>query len=280
VKVEAADVVAAAAAAEVEVNIPVAVLGAAGRMGRTVCEAVLGDPDLDLVAAVDPNLAGTRLSEMLGGQPTDLEVTADLATVAAAGAAVTVDFTDAAAAKTNLEWLASEAINAVVGTTGFAPADFEQISGWFDRSGCIIAPNFAISAVLMMRFAELAAPYFESAEVIELHHEAKVDAPSGTAAATVDRIVAASDDWLADPTTHETIAGTRGGSKGGVHVHSVRLRGLVAHQEVILGATGQSLTIRQDSYDRTSFMPGVILAVKAVSDGVGLTVGLDELLGI
>ena len=200
---------------------------------------------------------------------------AAISTATAAAAAAAAD-----AARQNLAWLASQGVHAVVGTTGMTAADLEQIASAFDRSNCIIAPNFAISAVLMMRFAELAAPYFESAEVIELHHEAKVDAPSGTAMATVERMAAASGEWLPDPTTQYTIDGARGGSRDGIHIHSVRLKGLVAHQEVILGAAGQSLTIRQDSYDRTSFMPGVIMAVKAVGERRGLTLGLDALLEI
>ena len=260
--------------------LPVAVLGAGGRMGRAVCEAVLDDADLELAAAVDPNAIGAAVGELVGRQGVELSISGDLSAVTDAGASVAVDFTHADAARQNLAWLASQGVHAVVGTTGMTAADLEQIAAAFDRSNCIIAPNFAISAVLMMRFAELAAPYFESAEVIELHHEAKVDAPSGTAMATVERMAAASGEWLPDPTTQYTIDGARGGSRDGIHVHSVRLKGLVAHQEVILGAAGQSLTIRQDSYDRTSFMPGVIMAVKAVGERRGLTLGLDALLEI
>ena len=169
----------------------------------------------------------------------------------------------------------------MVGTTGFTDDDFETIRAQFTTSNCVIAPNFAIGAVLMMHFAALAAPWFETAEIIELHHDAKVDAPSGTAMLTAERIAAASDRWAPDPTTTEVVEGARGGrSPGGIPIHSVRLRGLVAHQEVLFGTTGQSLTIRHDSYDRSSFMPGVLLAVKAVADRPGLTVGLDPLLGI
>src|SRR4029450_13427144 len=151
----------------------------------------------------------------------------------------------------------------------------------FSKSNCLVAPNFAIGAVLMMRFAELAAPWFETAEVIELHHDEKLDAPSGTAVRTVERMAQGSDAWGADPPRTETITGARGAAgPGGIHVHSVRLAGLVAHQEVLLGTTGQSLSIRHDSYDRTSFMPGVVLAVKAVQDRPGLTLGLDPLLDL
>lgn len=249
-------------------------------MGRTVCEAVLDDPELELVAAVDPNFGGATVAELTGRQGVHIVVSDDLTAVTGAKASVAVDFTHADAARANLAWLASHGVHAVVGTTGFSEHDLDEIATEFVESNCILAPNFAISAVLMMRFAELAAPFFESAEVIELHHESKVDAPSGTAVSTVDRMAAASDRWLPDPTTQHSIEGARGGSKDGIHVHSVRLRGLVAHQEVLLGAMGQSLMIRQDSYDRSSFMPGVIMAVKAVGDRSGLTVGLDALLEI
>jgi 4-hydroxy-tetrahydrodipicolinate reductase len=168
----------------------------------------------------------------------------------------------------------------VVGTTGFTEDDYDQLRKEFTDSNCIVAPNFAIGAVLMMHFAELAAPYFEAAEVIELHHDQKIDAPSGTAMLTAERMAKASDDWIEDPTRHEAVDGARGVRTGPIPVHSVRLTGLIAHQEVLLGTTGQSLTIRHDSYDRTSFMPGVLLAVKRVADTPGVTIGLDSLLGL
>jgi len=202
---------------------------------------------------------------------------------AAAGADVVVDFTVAEAARDNLVWLAEQKIHAVVGTTGFTDSDIERFRAAFtaaDRA-CIIAPNFAISAVLMMRFAELAAPYFDTAEVIELHHDAKIDAPSGTARLTVEKMAAASGSWAPDPTEHEMLAGVRGAEgHAGIRVHAVRMRGMVAHHEVILGAEGQTLTIRQDSTDRTSFMPGVLAAVKAAPDRSGLIIGLDALLDV
>jgi 4-hydroxy-tetrahydrodipicolinate reductase len=196
---------------------------------------------------------------------------------------VAVDFTVVDAARDNVNWCADHGVHAVVGTTGFSSADLDGFRERFAASdaNAVIAPNFAIGAVLMIRFAELAAPYFESAEVIELHHDQKVDAPSGTAMLTVERMATASDEWAADPTTTTVVDGARGGvGAGGIHVHSVRLRGLVAHEEVLLGTTGQSLSIRHDSYDRTSFMPGVLLAVKAVGERPGLTIGLDPLLGL
>jgi 4-hydroxy-tetrahydrodipicolinate reductase len=168
-----------------------------------------------------------------------------------------------------------------VGTSGLTAADYEELATRFTRSNCFVAPNFAIGAVLMMRFAELAAPYFETAEILELHHDQKVDAPSGTAMMTAERMAAASDTWAKDPTKKEIVKGARGGTgPGGIHLHSVRLRGLVAHQEVLLGTTGQNLSIRHDSYDRASFMPGVALAVKKVAERPGLTVGLDALLDL
>jgi 4-hydroxy-tetrahydrodipicolinate reductase len=197
------------------------------------------------------------------------------------GVDVVVDFTVLAGARGNLAWAAENGVHAVVGTTGFSAEDHAALRKAFTTSNCVIAPNFAIGAVLMMRFAELAAPWFETAEIIELHHNAKVDAPSGTAMLTVQRMAQASSDWAEDPTRTLTLPGARG-AKGPaeIPVHSVRLRGLVAHQEVLLGTTGQSLTIRHDSYDRESFMPGVLLAVKAVADRPGLTIGLDALLGL
>jgi 4-hydroxy-tetrahydrodipicolinate reductase len=203
--------------------------------------------------------------------------------LADAGAEVAIDFTVVDAARDNIVWCAEHGVHAVVGTTGFGAEDIDRFRAGFEASSAnaVIAPNFAIGAVLMIRFAEMAAPYFETAEVIELHHDQKIDAPSGTAMLTVERMAAASDDWAPDPTTKTVVAGARGGEgASGIRVHSVRLRGLVAHEEVLLGTTGQSLTIRHDSYDRTSFMPGVLLAVRAVRDRPGLTIGLDPLLGL
>jgi 4-hydroxy-tetrahydrodipicolinate reductase len=167
-----------------------------------------------------------------------------------------------------------------VGTTGLDDDDLATVAASFTSSSCLVAANFAIGAVLLMRFAAEAAPYFETAEIIELHHDAKIDAPSGTATATAARMAAASATWAPDPTQHEVVAGARGGSgPGGIRIHSVRMRGMVAHQEVILGSTGQTLTLRHDSLDRTSFMPGVVLAVKSVAQlPPGVTVGLDAVL--
>jgi 4-hydroxy-tetrahydrodipicolinate reductase len=258
----------------------VGVFGAGGRMGTTVCRTIEADPDLELVAAIDPFHAGIDLRQVAGVQ-SDLHVAPDAAALQATRADVAVDFTHIDAARANLRWCAEHGVHAVVGTTGFTDADFERIGSAFTNSNCFIAPNFAIGAVLMMRFAELAAPWFDSVEVIELHHDEKIDAPSGTAMATAERVAQASAEWAPDPTTAEVLQGARGGrGAADIRIHSVRLRGLVAHQEVLFGTTGQSLVVRHDSFDRASFMPGVLLAVKAVPGRPGLTVGLDALLGV
>jgi 4-hydroxy-tetrahydrodipicolinate reductase len=259
-------------------TLRVGVFGAGGRMGSTVCRAVADDPDLELVAAVDPHHAGIDLRQV-AGLDSDLAIVPDASGLEAADAQVAVDFTRIDAARANLAWCADHGVHAVVGTSGFTDADLARFQAAFVASNCLIAPNFAIGAVLMMRFAELAAPWFETAEIIELHHDSKIDAPSGTAMATAERMAAASADWAPDPTTEAVLPGARGASgPAGIPVHSVRLRGLVAHQQVLLGTTGQTLTLRHDSYDRSSFMPGVLLAVKEVGSRPGLTMGLDSLL--
>jgi 4-hydroxy-tetrahydrodipicolinate reductase len=261
-------------------TIRVGVFGAGGRMGSTVCEAVAGDPDLELVTAVDPFHAGLDLHQVTGVD-LPVQVTADPEGLTADDVDVVVDFTQLDAARQNLEWAAAHGVHAVVGTSGFTDDDVEGLRRSFTSSNCVVVPNFAIGAVLMIRFAELAAPYFDSAEIIELHHDQKIDAPSGTAMHTAERMAAASDDWAPDPTKSEVLGGARGGrSPSGIPIHSVRLRGMVAHQEVLLGTTGQSLTIRHDSYDRSSFMPGVLIAVKRVADHPGVTVGLESLLDL
>ncbi|MFP5377219.1 MAG: 4-hydroxy-tetrahydrodipicolinate reductase [Acidimicrobiia bacterium] len=261
--------------------IRVGVFGAGGRMGSTVCRAVADDPRLELVAAVDPHHRGIDLRQVIGEGGAGIQISGDAGALSAAGADVAVDFTEASAARWNLRWCAANRVHAVVGTTGLGDDDLEEIRRAFvDGVNCVVAPNFAIGAVLMMRFAEMASPWFETAEIVELHHDSKLDAPSGTALLTARRMAAASDEWAAEPTRDEVVAGARGGDAAGIRVHSVRLRGLVAHQEVLLGTTGQSLTIRHDSFDRSSFMPGVLLAVKAVAERPGLTVGLDALLGL
>ena len=250
-------------------------------MGSTVCQAVTDDPELDLVAAVDPYHVGLDLQHAAKVSGAELQIAADAGALADAGAEVAVDFTHVDAARKNLEWTAANGVHAVVGTTGFTDRDYERIAGAFDESNCVIAPNFAIGAVLMMRFAEMASPFFDSAEVVELHHDDKLDAPSGTAMMTAERMAEASATWAPDPTENELVEGARGGrGPADIRVHAVRLRGLVAHQEVLFGTAGQSLTIRHDSYDRSSFMPGVVMATKAVVDRPGLTVGLEAILGL
>ncbi|MFT7600976.1 MAG: 4-hydroxy-tetrahydrodipicolinate reductase [Acidimicrobiales bacterium] len=258
-------------------GIRVAVFGAGGRMGTAVCEAVVSDADLDLVAAIDPGCVGQRIS---AGE-TELTVSDDLDELQRSDAEVIIDFTHIDAARETLSYCAELGIHAVVGTSGFTEADNEHLAASFTASNCLIAPNFAIGAVLMMRFAEMAAPFFETAEIIELHHDGKVDAPSGTAVSTLERMAAASSEWAPDPVVTNTIPGARGATgPGGIQVHSVRMRGMVAHQEVLLGTTGQTLTVRHDSYDRLSFMPGVVMAAKRIADVPGLTIGLDGVLGI
>ena len=251
--------------------IRVGVVGACGRMGATVCDAIVAADGLELVAVVDTEGAGRPVH--------GLTVAQELKALADAHAHVVVDFTVASAARVTLPWLALHGMHAVVGTTGFSDDDIASFRKAFSGSNCLIAANFAIGAVLMMKFAEQAAPFFETAEIIEFHHNDKSDAPSGTAAATAQRMAAASDTWAADPTKHEVIVGARGGQgPAGIRVHSVRMVGMTASQEVILGTSGQTLVIRHDSNDRVSFMPGVVLACREVSGRVGLTMGIDSLL--
>jgi 4-hydroxy-tetrahydrodipicolinate reductase len=251
--------------------IRVGVVGAAGKMGSTVCDAVAAADGLELAAAVD--LVGG------GSSVHGLTIASELKALADAQCTVVVDFTVAGAARTTLPWLALHGMHAVVGTTGFSDDDLQAFSKAFTGSNCLIAANFAIGAVLMMKFAEMAAPHFETAEIIEYHHNAKADAPSGTAMATAQRMAAASSDWAPDPTQHEVLPGARGGvGPGGIRIHGVRMSGMTASQEVILGTDGQTLVIRHDSNDRISFMPGVVLACRKIADSPGLTMGIDSLL--
>lgn len=230
-------------------------------MGQEVCRTIEADPATELVATVDL------------GDSLDLLVEHEVDVV--------VDFTVLDVARETLHFAAANGIHAVVGTTGFSDEDLAGFRAAFTSSNALIAPNFAIGAVLMIRMAELAAPHFETAEIIEYHHNAKVDAPSGTATHTAERMAAASDEWADDPTKHEVYPGARGGvGPAGIRVHGVRMVGAVANQEVILGTTGQTLTIRHDTVDRTSFMPGVLVGVKRVADFEGVTIGLDTYLGL
>jgi len=254
--------------------VRVGVIGANGRMGSAVCDAVRAADGLELVAAID----ATMRDEATAGDGVTLG--RELRLLAAAGCEVVVDFSVAEATRAALPFLAMHGIHAVVGTTGLNDDDLESARAAFAASSanCLIAANFAISAVLMMRLAAMAAPHFDTAEIIELHHDGKVDAPSGTALATAERMRPPASGWSTDP-TESGLSGARGAvGPGGIPIHSVRMRGMIAHQEVILGTMGQTLTIRQDSYDRTSFMPGVVLACRRIAEFSGLTLGLDDLL--
>ena len=247
-------------------KIKVAVLGAKGRMGSEACSAVVKSVDLELVASIDV------------GDSLDLLVSS--------GAQVVVDFTHPDAVMGNLEYAISHGVNVVVGTTGFDAAKLEQIQGWLAAKpgvGALIAPNFGLGAVLMMQFAAKAARYFESVEIIELHHPNKADAPSGTATRTAELITEARAAAKRPPmpdATSASLDGARGALVGDVHVHAVRLRGLVAHQEVILGDLGETLSIRHDSIDRSGFMPGVLLGIRSVVNTPGLTFGLEHFLDL
>ena len=245
--------------------IRVGVLGAKGRMGSQVCSTIESADDLMLTAQVD---LGDSLDVL-------------------AGADVVVDFTHPGVVMDNLRWCVEHGIASVAGTSGFGDSRLGEVAGWLDarpEARVLVVPNFSVGAVLMMRFAELAAPFFESAEVIELHHAGKADAPSGTAGRTASIISAARAAARSEPMPDATVTaadGARGAEVDGVRVHSVRLAGLVAHQEVLLGGHGELLTIRHDSLDRASFMPGVLLAVRGIGGlPPGLTVGLDGLLGL
>ncbi len=242
--------------------IRVGVCGATGRMGAQTVQAISEDPGTELVGGIDSQGSVSQLLD--------------------AGAEVVVDFTVAEAARATLAELARHGVHAVVGTSGLDADDHANLRAAFVSSHCLISPNFAIGAALMVRFAAMASRYFDTAEVIEMHHNAKVDAPSGTALLTAAEMAAASDDWAADPTKSEAPAGARGGSgPGGIPIHSVRLRGLVAHQQVMLGGPGETLVIRHDTIDRSCFMPGVLAATKQiVGMEPGVTVGLGEFLGI
>ncbi len=232
-------------------------------MGQEICRAVEAAPDLELVARID-----------IGDDPAP-----------AADADVAIDFTVPDAVMGNLEWCASNGVHAVVGTTGFTPERLAQVERWFAEGGrnVIVASNYSIGSLLMMKFAEVAAPFFESVEIIELHHPDKVDAPSGTAVTTAQRIArareAAGSPAVPDATTQE-LPGARGAEVNGIRVHSVRQRGLFANQEVRLGNEGEQLIIAENGFARSAYMPGVLTAVRAVPTLPGLTVGIESLLGI
>jgi 4-hydroxy-tetrahydrodipicolinate reductase len=244
----------------------VGVLGARGKVGRVVCEAVAASDEFELVAEIDEG--------------------DDLETLVATGAEAIVDFTHPDAVMANLRFCVERGIDAVVGTTGFDEDRLDQVRGWLrghPEVGVLIAPNFSVGAVLMMRFAAEAARFFESVEIVELHHPDKADAPSGTARRTAELVAGARRDaGLGDPpdATSTGLDGARGAEVEGIHVHGLRVRGLVAHQEVILGGLGETLTIRHDSLDRASFTPGVLLGLRRIGDTPGLTVGLESFLDL
>lgn len=261
--------------------IRVGVLGCAGRMGRLVCQAVADDPELALVAGINPSFGGEHLGRMIGHPDVDVRISDELDTLLQAETEVAVDFTRPDVVMENIRWAIEHAMHIVVGTTGIREKELETIQRLLDEEGnesnVIVAPNFAIGAVLLQRFAQQAARFFPAAEIIELHHEGKADAPSGTALATAEMMAKARREAWEGP-EGENVKGVRGGDVEGVRLHSVRLPGLVAHQEVIFGGVGQTLTLRHDSSQRVSFMPGVLLAIKRVVDMPGLTVGLEPLL--
>jgi len=246
------------------VSVKVGVLGARGRVGSEVCRAVEASDDLELAAAVDAGDAMDALS----------------------AADVVVDFTHPDVVMDNLRWCVSHGLHCVVGTTGFDEARLAELRASLAEApgvGILVAPNFSIGAVLMMRFAAEAAPFYDSVEIVELHHPDKADAPSGTSRRTAELVAAARRGAGLGPMPDATstgLDGARGSEVDGVHVHSVRARGLVAHQAVILGGPGETLTIRHDSMDRASFTPGVLMAVRVISERPGLTVGLEHLLDL
>ncbi|MCW2835206.1 MAG: 4-hydroxy-tetrahydrodipicolinate reductase [Nocardioides sp.] len=241
----------------------VGVLGARGKVGAEICRAVSAAEDLALVAEID---AGDDIGALLSGD-----------------AQAVVDFTHPDVVMDNLAFCIEHGIHAVVGTTGFDEARLAQLSEWVGDQpvGVLVAPNFSIGAILMMRFAAQAAPFFESVEVIELHHPDKADAPSGTARRTAELIAQARRDAGSPPMPDATstgLEGARGADVDGVRVHGLRIRGLVAHQEVVLGGVGETLTIRHDSLDRASFLPGVLTGLREIESHHGLTVGLEHFL--
>lgn len=268
--------------------INVGVLGAAGRMGSEVCRAVASEPGMEVLAAVDPHRSGARLSD-IADIGSNVVVEGDIEALRQAGVEVAVDFTTPSSVGANVKWCLQNGIHCVVGTTGLPESDFEELAALSSQTNAnvVLAPNFAIGAVLMMRFSEMAAKWLPDAEVIEMHHPKKLDSPSGTALKTVEGITrgrAAGEEGRSVRDgldgDGETTPGARGADQDGIRVHSVRLPGLVAHQEVIFGGQGQTLSIRHDSIDRSSFMPGVILAIREVSKHPGLTRGLETFLGI
>ena len=260
--------------------IRIGVLGAVGKMGRIVCRAVHEAPDLELVAALNPSFEGRPLGPIVGFD-TELRIAGSVDVLLDAEVEVAVDFTQPGVVMKSIQYMVEHDINGVIGTTGIGPDDLEQIKKWMETrqgdAGVIVASNFSVGSIVAQKLAEEAARHFPAAEVIELHHDQKKDAPSGTAATTARKIAEARKEAWSGPEGGEPF---RGGEVEGVRVHSVRLPGLVAHQEVIFGGPGQTLTIRHDAPDRTSYMPGVLAAIREVGNRPGLTVGIEPLLGL
>lgn len=259
----------------------VGVIGAAGRMGAEACRAVHAAADVELVAAVDPGAHGRTVRDV-AGVDVDVTVAAELDALSDAGVDVAVDFTHPDAVVDTIRWLLDHGVHAVVGTTGIAADDLADLRQRAASSpaNVFLAPNFAIGAVLLMRFAAQAAAHLPDVEIIELHHDRKADAPSGTALRTAELVADARSQVPPHVGGDEAHPGARGTRHRGITVHAVRLPGLVAHQEVLFGGQGQTLTIRHDSLDRSSFMPGVLVAVRAVAElDEPLVVGLEHLLG-
>lgn len=256
--------------------INVAVAGAMGKMGREVVKAVSGDDDLRLSGCVDLCAVGHEILHPVSGDP----VLGRVDELDPQGLDVLVDFTVADAARDDITWAIENGVHAVVGTTGLSESFLSEIRDRVEaaNTNVLIASNFAIGAIMMMKLSEIAAKVFDQCEIIEYHHRQKVDAPSGTSIATANRIADQMNAVPVPPATEGNVSGARGGELGPVQIHSVRLDGYVAHQEVIFGAPGQTLAIRHDSIDRSCYMPGVVLAVKAVSGLRGLTIGIDDLL--
>ena len=263
--------------------IRVGVIGAAGRMGLMVCRAVAEADDMALVAAVDRSKVGQKIGAQIGHPGIDVPISDELDRLLEAEAEVAIDFTHPDVAMDNIRFCIDHAIHLVVGTSGITQDNLHEIERMIGDEGAesnvIVASNFALGAVLMLRFAAQAVRFFPAVEVVELHHDQKADAPSGTAIATVQRIQQERPEPWRGP-LDESLEGVRGGDVDGIRIHSVRLPGLVAHQEVIFGGQGQTLTIRHDSTDRSSFMPGVLMAARAVMTRPGLTVGLEPLLDL
>lgn len=262
--------------------IRVIVVGAAGRVGREVVRTIIAQDDMQLVGAVDQVQNGKDAGSIAGLEPIGIAISGDLDGVLKnARPHVFVDFTNPLSIMNNITAAARYGISGVIGTTGLTQDNLEEIRRMAANSGAnfVVAPNFALGAILMMRFAQAAASYFPHVEIIELHHDQKMDTPSGTAIKTAEMIAEGRRSAPpVIPQTMEKVKGSRGGEMEGVHIHSVRLPGLIAHQEVIFGGQGQTLTIRHDSLSRESFMPGVLLAVRQVLKRPGLTYGLEHLL--